>query len=200
MKILFQEAVELEKRIVEARLLGINPSNRVFWSTAYGIQSIIRVYQTRMQDLTDEFLFTGFVNDDTLKVMHLANKIYSGLKSLISKGGQVKFLWSFDFDERPLTNLEKQKNDSIMLEIEQQMKSAFLISSSDPGFEMKYIYSRLTSYFDLFDRHEIVLKFRNPLSPSQISSCLSVIDPNLTAEFRDYFFKIWERKAVDLKK
>ncbi len=198
-KSLYREASELEKKIAEAGMLGIDQSNRVFWSTAYGIQSIVKLYRSRLRDLKGELLFTGFITDDTLKVLHLANTIYSGLKACLANGGNVRFLWSFDFDERPLSDLEKRKNDTTMLEVERIMEETFSISRLDTGFEMKYVYFRLPMYFDVLNKREVIFKFRNPLFQSQISVCLSVIDPGLTNEFHNYFYELWERKALELR-
>ena len=72
------------------------------------------------------------------------------------------------------------------------------LSSNLPGFQMKYIFQRTTTYFDIFDKRRVVFKLQNPLKPYQIFASMNVIDPNLAEDLRTKFLQMWRFEAFEI--
>ena len=66
------------------------------------------------------------------------------------------------------------------------------------GFEMKFIYRRIPTLFDVFDSKRILFKLQNPLEPSRIFAAMNVLDPDLAEELKRMFMNVWLFEAVDL--
>src|SRR5271157_3553436 len=190
-QILYSQARELEKEIQSSNLLGNNEKPPLFWSTAYGIKAISVMYRDRIRQLEKECLFTGFINETTLKVLTQAKFLYGGLGNLVDRQGTVKFLWSFDLDERNPSSRQMEENDAIFRRLSEILENELHLSKSSGNFEMKYVNQRISTYFDIFDNTRVILKLRNPVRPSQIFACISVLDPNLARELNKYFEELW---------
>ena len=62
---------------------------------------------------------------------------------------------------------------------------------------MKFIFKRIPTSFDIFDRKRIIFKIQDPLRSSRIFSCMNVIDPILVNQLRDKFLNIWTFEAYN---
>ncbi len=195
-QVMYSQARELEQAIQTSNFLGNNHVPSLFWSTAYGIRPIVTLYRDRIRELEEECLFTGFINENTLKVISKARFLYGGLVNLLNKHGVVKFLWSFDLDERNPSQKQVQDNDTIFRHVSEILETELHLSRSAGDFEMKYVNQRISIYFDIFDGTRVILKLRNPVKPSQIFACISVLDPNLARELTKYFKEIWNSRAI----
>ncbi len=196
LQLLYNQARDLESTIAASNFLSRPPENKTFWSSAFGIRPIVQLYQVHMRELKSEFLFTGFINEHTEQALPLARYLYRGLAEFLARHGRVRFLWSFDLDEHDHSDVQKAANDRMFRHICQIMDDALHVSTSSPGVEIKYVHTRIFTYFDLFDQNRVILKLRNPLSSSQIFSCITVLDPELVRNLARYFNDIWFSHAI----
>ena len=59
------------------------------------------------------------------------------------------------------------------------------------GFEMRYLYRKIPTYYDIFDNSRVLIKLQNPLIPTQIFACMNVLDPILAQELANKYNNIW---------
>jgi len=195
-QLLYNQARDLETTITTSNLLPRPPENKTFWSSVFGIRPITQLYQTHIRELEQEFLFTGFINENTEEVLSLSPHLYGGLGDFLARHGRVRFLWSFDRDERDLSDAQKVANDQTFRRICEVMQNKLHVSPLSPGVEVKFVHTRIFTYFDLFDHNRAILKLRNPLSSSQIFSCITVLDPELVRQLAGYFNDLWFSHAI----
>ncbi|TXT64327.1 MAG: putative Transcriptional regulator TrmB [Promethearchaeota archaeon] len=195
---LYDRAKILESELYSSDFPISKEPSKLFWSTIYGTASILAVYTKYINSATQEIILNEFVNKSTVKILPHANLIYNPIKMALERGVKVKDLWSFEYDERPLTKDQKENCNNTFRQIQQIQKELYQLSSDLPNFEMKFNYHRMPSNFDIFDRKRILFKLQNPLKPYQIFSCMNVVDPNLAEELRSKFLSIWMFEAVEL--
>ncbi|MHA2429923.1 MAG: TrmB family transcriptional regulator [Promethearchaeota archaeon] len=194
---LYNQAKILENKIFNSDLFIKKETSKIFWSTTFGAVPILSLYEQKMNALHEELLMTGFLNENTLKVLPYGKVIYNGIKNALSRGVQVKYLWSFDFDNRPLpNNLISEKNE-LYDKLKKKMDLLFNLSVKIEGFEMKYMYKRIPSYYDIFDDKQVLLKLQNPLNLSQIYASINIIDINLADDLKRRFHQLWVFEALD---
>jgi sugar-specific transcriptional regulator TrmB len=193
---MYSQARELEQAIQNSNLMSNMQAPSLFWSAAYGIHHIITLYRDKIRELEKECIFTGFVNEKTLRVLPKARFLYGGLTNLLEREGVVRFLWSFDLDERNPTQEQLHDHDAVFRRLGEILESDLHLSRLAGNFEMKYVNQRILTYFDIFDGTRVILKLRNPVRPSQIFACISVLDPNLAYELTKYFTEIWNTNAI----
>jgi sugar-specific transcriptional regulator TrmB len=196
-QMLYSQARELEKEIQTSNLPG-NPQtpSSLFWSTSYGLKAISALYRDRIPDMEKEFLMTGFINEKTIKIIPGIKYLFGGLASFMERQGQVKILWSFDLDERNPSPAQLEKNDDTYRLLMENLERALHVSSFGGNFEQKYVNQRISTYFDIFDDTRVILKLRNPIKPTQIFACISVLDPNLARELKKYYMEMWMTTAI----
>ncbi len=195
-QLLYSQARELEKDIQSSNLFGNTQAPSLFWSTSYGMKAISALYRDRIRDLEKDILLTGFINENTIKVMPQARYLFGGLVNFIEHHGRARFLWSFDLDERNPSPTQLEKNDEIYRQLIDTLELALHLTSIGGDFEMKYVNQRISTYFDLFDDTRVILKLRNPVKPTQIFACISILDPNLAQELKKYYMEIWNTNAI----
>ncbi|MBD3340239.1 MAG: hypothetical protein GF353_14090 [Candidatus Lokiarchaeota archaeon] len=194
---LFDKAKILEKNAYkEDSFIKTEPS-RLFWSTAFGTQEIISLYIKYFSEAKEEMLFNDFINENTLKVLNFAHQLYNPIKDALDRGLKAKFLWSFEHDKRPLTEIQKNYNAKLFQKVMEKHEELFGISSKNYEVKMKYIHRRMPIYYDLLDKKRIIFKLQNPIKGFQIYSCMNVLDPNLATELRKRFFNIWVFEALE---
>jgi sugar-specific transcriptional regulator TrmB len=194
---LFDQAKFLEQKLSESEIYIKKEPTKIFWSTAYGWQSILSLYTKFCNETQKEILLNNFVNKSTLKILPYSHKFFIPLKSALERGINVKFLWCFDYDERQLTEEEKSSNLKVFKEIVQINNDLFKISSKYYPIEMKFINKQIPTYYDIFDKNRIIFKLRNPLKPYQIFACMNILDPDLGKELREKYLSVWEFEAVE---
>ncbi|MFW9874430.1 MAG: TrmB family transcriptional regulator [Candidatus Thorarchaeota archaeon] len=193
---LINHAKQLETKI-NAMNFPINKnSSKIFWSTAYGWHSIFELYIKRFNSLKENLLMTGFLNENTLKILPQAKDFYKGILIALNRGIQIKYLWSFEFDERPLSEEQKTRNELLFKKITKKLKDLFNISSKINEFEMKYTQKRIPTFYDIFDNNRVLIKLQNPIKPWQIFACLNVLDPVLAHELKEKYENIWLFDAI----
>jgi sugar-specific transcriptional regulator TrmB len=194
---LYDRAKILESELYDSDILLRREPSKIFWSTIYGTKSILSLYTKYIDEAKEEIIFNEFINKSTLKILPYAKMIYLPLKNAIDRGVAVKDLWCFEYDERPLTTELKIENVKMFKDLKKHQEEFYGLSTSLPGFEMKYINHRTPTYFDIFDGKRILFKLQNPLKPYQIFACMNVVDPNLAEELRKKFLSMWTFEALE---
>ncbi|MFX0072528.1 MAG: TrmB family transcriptional regulator [Candidatus Hermodarchaeota archaeon] len=194
---LFDQAKMLEQCIFEHEdFIKTEPSG-IFWSTATGTRSIISLFVKYYNEAKDEMLFNDFINKSTLKILDFGHTLYEPIKNALDRGVSAKFLWSFQHDDRPLSEIQKSHNLNLFKKIVKKHEELFGISSKNHDLEMKYIHKRTPTLYDIFDKKRIIIKLQNPLKPFQIFSCMNVLDPDMAKELRKKFLSIWTFEALN---
>jgi len=81
-----------------------------------------------------------------------------------------------------------------------KLKDLFNLSSGIDGFEIKFIYKNISSYYDIFDDNRVLIKLQNPLKPWQIFSCLNILDPLLAKKLTEKYENMWLFEGLKRKK
>ncbi len=196
---LYDRAKILESELYDSKTLLRKEPSKIFWSTIYGTKSILTSYATYINEAKEEIILNEFINKGTLKVIPHAKLIYEPLKNAVDRGVIVKDLWSFEFDNRPLTDEHKKENTKIFTKLKRLQEDLYGLSTNLHEFEMKYINHRATTYFDIFDKKRVIFKLQNPLKPYQIFACMNVIDLSLAEELRNKFLSMWTFEALEDK-
>jgi sugar-specific transcriptional regulator TrmB len=196
---LYNQAKILESQLHKTNYLVRQDSSKIFWSTAFGYPDIFSLYLNNFEDLQDELLMTGFINENTIKILHYAQNFYEGIKNAWNRGVQVKYLWSFEYDERPLLDKQKVRNCILFEKLMKKFDELFKISSKMDDFQMKFIHRKIPSYYDIFDQKRIMIKLQNPSNPAQIFACMNIFDPTLAKELRKKFHVIWILEAMETR-
>jgi sugar-specific transcriptional regulator TrmB len=196
---LHNRAKLLESELYKADVFIHKEPSKIFWSTAFGTQSILSLYAKYINEAKDEIIFNEFINKSTLKVLPFGRVIYEPIRKAVERGVTVRDLWSFEYDERPLSKEDQIQNANTFKEIIKIQEDLYDLSPDLPGFKMKYIFHRTPTYFDIFDKRRIVFKLQNPLKPYQIFATMNVVDPNLAKDLRAKFLQMWTFDALDAK-
>ncbi len=194
---LYDQAKILESKLYDSDFLIKQDSSKIFWSTAFGVPEIFSLYKNNFNDLKEELLMTGFLNENTIKVLQYAKNFYEGIINALNRDVQVKYLWSLEHDDRPLSNEQKNRNKTLYGKLIKKFKELYNISSDMDGLEMKLIHQKIPTYYDIFDKKRIMIKLQNPLNPYQIFACLNILDPNLAKELKKKFLSIWLFESIE---
>ena len=195
---LFDQAKIIEQTIYESNTLMKTEPTKIFWSTAFGYQSIVSLYLKYCNETQEELLLNYFINKTTLKVLNYAHALYEPIKNALDRGVKALFLWSFPYDERPLSDEQKANNLRLIQKVVKKHEELFGISPRKHDLEMKFIHRRIPTYYDIFDKKRIIFKLLNPIKPFQVFSCMNVLDPNLAKELRKKFYNIWAFEANEI--
>jgi len=190
---LVTQAKSLEDSIYKSDLFIKRDTSKVFWSTAFDLRSMMSLYHRRTSEIKEEVLMTGFINENTFKVIPYAQELYSSLRNAYDRGVSVKYLWSFEHEA--LTDEERMKNGVFSKKLLTDIEKHFNIPSNLKGLEMRFIHKRLPTYYDIFDRERVIIKLLHPLEPSKVFACIDVIDHDLAEQLRDQYLKMWAFKT-----
>ncbi|MFW9938342.1 MAG: TrmB family transcriptional regulator [Candidatus Thorarchaeota archaeon] len=194
---LYGQAQTLETKIYESDLLIKKGPSKTFWSTSFGAKPILLLYSSTLKEIQEEILMTGFLNESTLKVLPYGDLIYNGLYNALQRGVRIKYLWSFEYDKRPLTEDIIINAKELYSNLKTSLEDLYKLSTEIKGFEMKYIFTRIPSYYDIFDRKRILFKLQDPSKSYEIFSCLNILYPHLAEELRKTFLRVWEIEATE---
>ncbi|MFX1365796.1 MAG: TrmB family transcriptional regulator [Promethearchaeota archaeon] len=194
---LYDRAKILESELYNSDVLIQKEPSKIFWSTVYGTKSILSLYVKLIDEAKEEIILNEFINKNTLKILPYAKLIYNALKEALNRGVKLRDLWSFEYDNRPLTKEQKEENAKIFDELKKIQNELYGLSPELPGCNMKYIYQRSPTLFDIFDKKRIMFKLQNPIKPYQIFACMNVVDPNLANDLREKFLSMWTFDAIE---
>jgi sugar-specific transcriptional regulator TrmB len=66
---LYDQAKILERNILNSEIFIRKNDSKTFWSTTFGAMSILSLYEQKMKGVQEELLMTGFINENTIKVL-----------------------------------------------------------------------------------------------------------------------------------
>lgn len=191
---LINQAKNLEFRIEKSHIFRSDTS-KVFFSTAFGYESIFSLYQKHSNEIKEELLMTGFIDDNTLKIVRHAGVFYNMIYDLVERGVRIKYLWSFDYDNRPLSDDEKIKCHNLFNGLKKKLRELFNLPLDTKNFQMKCIYKKFPTYYDIFDQKRVILKLQDPLNPPRIYACINFLDVSLAEELRNKYYETWALEA-----
>lgn len=194
---LYHQAKILESNLYESGTFIKKEPSRLFWSTTFGSQSILSLYTMLFNEVQSELLMINFINKNTVRILPYAKNFFEGIRKAVEQGIRVKVLWSFGYDDRPLSDEQKIKNSAIFEEISEKLLELNNLSTGMHEFEMKFIHKRIPSYYDIFDKKRILFKLQDPIKPWQIFACMNVLDPTLAKDLREKFYNVWTFEAND---
>ena len=190
---LLNQAKNLEDKIYKSDVFIKKDTSKVFWSTAFDLRNMMALYNRRASELQKEVLMTGFINENTFKVIPYAQELYTSLKNAYDRGVSVKYLWSFEHDA--LTDEERAKNGEFSKRLQNDIEKLYEIPSDLKGFEVRFIHKRLPTYYDIFDKERVIIKLLHPLEPSKVFACIDVLDHDLAKQLRAQFLEMWAFKT-----
>jgi len=194
---LFDQAKILESKLFESEFLIKQDSSKIFWSTAFGVPAIFSLYINNFNDLQEELLMTGFLNENTIKVLPFAKNFYEGIINALNRGVRVKYIWSFEHDERLLSEEQKNRNRILYDKFMKKFIDLYNISPEMDGLEMRFIHKKIPTYYDIFDKKRIMIKLQDPLNPSRIFACMNILDPTLAKELKRKYYSVWLFKSIE---
>jgi sugar-specific transcriptional regulator TrmB len=196
---LYDKAKSLESKIDKSQFWLSSESQGTFWSTAFGTPDVMRLYIKKIEEVQDEILMTGFLNRRTIKVLPMGKPLFKGMHDALNRGVKIKYLWSFEYDHRPLTDEQIEKKTALFIKLKKTMKELYKLSPEQvDGLEIKYLYRNFPTYFDILDKKRVLIKLQNPMRPSQFFACINVLDLNLAKELREKFQATWLFESFDI--
>lgn len=195
---LFDQAKILESKLYESEFLIKQDSSKIFWSTAFGVPAIFSLYINNFNDLQEELLMTGFLNENTIKILPYAKNFYEGIINALNRGVRVKYIWSFEHDERLLSEEQKNRNRILYDKFMNKFVDLYNISPEMDGLEMRFIHKKIPTYYDIFDKKRIIIKLQDPLDPSRIFACMNILDPTLAKELKRKYNSVWLFKSIEV--
>ncbi|MFX0125353.1 MAG: TrmB family transcriptional regulator [Candidatus Hodarchaeota archaeon] len=188
---LFEQAKILEAKLYHSEIPIKTEPSKIFYSTVLGTKAIIPLYIQYFDESQEELLINEFINETTLKVLSLAEEFFQSLNRALKRGVQVKVLWSLEYDRVPLTEDQKNKEITLFNEIKEKIEEFGLPTRSD-NFGMKFIHTRVPTYYDIIDKKRVLIKLQNPSRPWQIFASLNIVDPLLARELRKHYYAVWQ--------
>jgi len=140
---------------------------------------------------------TGFINENTLKIIHLAKNFYEGILEAVDRGVRVKYLWSFEFDRRSISSEQKHRNKSLFEDVILKIEELFGLTPKMKGLDMKFVHKKIPTYYDIFDKKRVMIKLQDPSDPARIFACMNILDPNLAKELLNKYYTLWTFEAED---
>lgn len=192
---LYVQATVLESKIDKSKFWVKQEPSGIFWSTAFGAEPVMSLVTKRINELHEEYLMTAFLTEDTLRVLPYGKSLFMGILNAIKRGVKVKILWSFEFDERPLSDEQKEKNYALYYKLLVKLENLYGISHQMGGLKVRFVHRKIPTYYDIFDKNRVLIKLQNPVKPSQVFACLNVLDPNLAEQLREKYFALWLHEA-----
>ena len=190
---LYQQAKIIETKLYDTNAFIKKEPSRIFYSSVFGTQPIFSLYKKYFNELQSELLLIGFINENTGKIYSDDdNFFFKGIRKVLKRGVCVKALFTFGFDDRPLSDDQENTNKTLFNKINEKF---FKLNH----FEMKFIHKKIPTHYDIFDKRRIIFKLQNPIKPWQIFACMDVVDPTLAEELREKFNNLWTFEAIGEK-
>ena len=141
---LYDRAKVLESELYSNGFFIKKEPSKIFWSIAYGTQSILSLYVKYINEAKKEIIFNEFINKSTLKILPYGKLIYEPLKKAVDRGVNVRDLWCFEYDERPLTTEQKEENVKIFEQVLSKEEWERILKNADIFLFPGYITPALT--------------------------------------------------------
>lgn len=193
---LIDNAKKLESDLYNSKIMVKTEPSKIFWSTALGPPSIQSLFIKHIDELQEELLVNIFISKITMKILPHGKKLYEAIINAINRGVNVKILWSFDHDKRPLSEEEKNQNLEFYSRLVNKHKELYNISSKMKGLEMKFLHEKIPTYYNILDQKRIIIILQHPIKPYKAFACMNVLDPNFAKELRKKFLNVWLYEAL----
>lgn len=193
---LYQQAKIIETKLYDTNVFIKKEPSKIFWSSVFGTQPIFSLYKKYLNELQSELLLIGFINENTEKIYSDDNFFFEGIRKVLKRGVCVKVLFTFGFDDRPLSDDQENTNKALFNKIKEKIFKLNNLNPKIHHFEMKFIYKKIPTHYDIFDKRRIIFKLQNPIKPWQIFACMNVVDPTLSEELREKFNNMWTFEAI----
>ncbi|MFX1516616.1 MAG: TrmB family transcriptional regulator [Promethearchaeota archaeon] len=166
---------------------------RMVYSTVFGTREIISLYIQYFRVVQEEILITEFINDTTLRVLDHGRSFFEELSKTVDHGINVKMLWCFENNQSE--HMNNEANYDLFSQIKEKHKEFGLTDKKD-NFEIRTLFRRVPTYFDIFDKKRVIFKLQNPAEPRRIFASLNILDLDLAYQLRTHFHNIWIYEAV----
>ncbi|MFW9902965.1 MAG: TrmB family transcriptional regulator [Candidatus Thorarchaeota archaeon] len=166
---------------------------RMVYSTVFGTKEIISLYIQYFRKVQEEILITEFINDTTLRVLDLGSIFFQELSKSVDHGINVKMLWCFENDQ--IEKVDNEENYDLFSQVREKHEE-FGLTNKKKNFEIKTLFRRVPTYFDIFDKKRVIFKLQNPSQPRRIFASLNILDLDLAYQLRTHFHNIWIYEAV----
>jgi sugar-specific transcriptional regulator TrmB len=192
---LYEQAKVLETKLYSSNIrMKVEPSE-IFYSTILEPKQILKTHINSIYESQEEALLSGFVNENSMKLLSIADKLLDGIDHALDRGVQVKSLMSFEFDDRPISENQKKDIEKLTNEIKDKFSEVGLSNNRD-GYELKFTYKRFPNCYDIIDKERIIMKLQNPSASWQIFACLNIVDPPLAGELRKKYLNVWHFDCI----
>ena len=195
---LIDNAKKLESDLYNSKILVKTEPTKIFWSTALGPPSIQSLFIKHIDELQEELLVNIFISKITMKILPHGKKLYEAIINAINRGVNVKILWSFDHDKRPLSEEQKNQNLEFYSRLVNKHKELYNLSSKMKGLEMKFLHEKIPTYYNILDQKRIIIILQHPIKPYKAFGCMNVLDPNFAKELRKKFLNVWLYEALTI--
>jgi sugar-specific transcriptional regulator TrmB len=166
---------------------------RMVYSTVFGTKEILSLYIQYFREVQEEILITEFINDTTLRVLDQGRIFFEELSKAVDHGINVKMLWCFENDKTEKE--DNEENYDLFSQIREKHEE-FGLTNKKKNFEIKTLFRRVPTYFDIFDKKRVIFKLQNPSQPWRIFASLNILDLDLVYQLRTHFHNIWIYEAI----
>lgn len=188
---LYSQAKNLELKLIPSSGENSDKNPTYFWSVAYDFYGIQSQYSQFVLKAEHELLLTGFINNRTIKLFQKSGWLLDYLKQPLKRGVKVKLLWSFEYDQRPVSESDNHQDMQRFSQLKSLIEHRFREMGVENLPEMKAIPHILMNYYDIIDKDRVLLKLRRPAS-SQVFACMNILDPQFSKQLSIQFNELWE--------
>jgi sugar-specific transcriptional regulator TrmB len=192
---LYEQAKILESKMYSSEAKPKVEASEIFYSTVLEPKKIGFMFINSINESQEELLLNGFINEDSLKLIPLADKMVESVSFALDRGVKAKLLLSFEYDNRIVLKDQKLRDLELIETIKQEFKKVGL-STDRENFELKFTFKRFPNCYDIIDRKRIIMKLQNPSASWQVFACINIIDPLLAEELREKYFGIWRFDTI----
>ncbi|MHA2294325.1 MAG: TrmB family transcriptional regulator [Candidatus Hodarchaeales archaeon] len=192
---LYEQAKVLESKLYSSDIkLKVEPSE-IFYSTILEPKKIRAMFLNTVNEAREELLLNGFINQYSMKLFSMADKLVESILAALDRGVQIKSLMSFEYDNRPISDTEEKE----IRERIQGIKESFNdlgISLDKDDYELRFTYKKFPNCYDVVDRERVIMKLQHPSASWQIFACLNIVDPLLAEELRKKYLNVWQFDTI----
>ncbi|TXT62856.1 MAG: putative transcriptional regulator [Promethearchaeota archaeon] len=196
-KLLLEKAKKLERKLSKSKLGEQLESSKLFWSITYDTPSILSTYLNYFRELKEELLLTGFINKYTLKIIPWTKPLFEILSDALERGIKIKYLFSFEYDERTLTREIKNRCDNEFSGLKKKIDKVYSLDLNSVKYQMRYVYKKIPSYIDILDQKRAFIKLQNPMNPIAFFACINILDLHFATKVRKHYLNLWHLEAKE---
>ncbi len=192
---LFEHAKILEEKLYSSEVKYKAEPAKIFYSTVIDPKKIGLMYFNSINESREEILMNGFINENSLKLIPIAEKMVKSIIDALDRGVQVKILMSFEYDHRPLSEGQKLEDQNLIAKIKNEFSNIGLTTKREE-FNLRFTQKRFPNCYDIIDRKRVIMKLQNPSAPWQIFAFLNIVDPLLADELGKKYYNVWRFDTI----